>query len=180
MVRALLLQEFQARPQGVRLRHQPRRCPLPRRCGRHDLRRRLRLRPQGREPQPPLRHRALRRSGHRYRRNRQGRHLHGCPAHRTGRPPLLRIPRPQGRDAPGYQAPPLPDERSGLRNQGLRKPYRNPHHHRRILLRRELHRQLPGQRVLSRNRQAQGPAQQLRIRPRRTCSTTLHPLPGRS
>ena len=164
MERALLLQELQTHPQGVRVRPGQGRHTVQGRRRRDGFRRRVRLRPEDREPQPPVGDRALRRRGDRDRRHPEGCRVHGRPAHRPGRPPVLRADRQEGRAPSGHQAPQVPGERRRVGDQGLREQGRDPHHHRGILLRREVHRKLPGQRGLPRHSQEGGPGQELRWR----------------
>ena len=107
-----------------------------------SLRRRKRHLLQGRDPQPPQRHRAVRRRGHGHRR-RHPRH----PGHRPRRTPhrqhgrlLLRRTR-RKRPAQGRPAPQAGHEGRRRRRAGLRQPHGHPHGQRHGLLRSPLPRQ---------------------------------------
>ena len=104
--------------------------------------------PEGRDAQPPQRHRTLRRREHRPGRRdpRHPRRGQGLEAHRFARRVLLWTARHragpdqgQGRDpSPGHHA------RRGARRARLRQPHGHPHHQRRDPVRRRLHLQPPG------------------------------------
>ncbi len=110
------------------------------------LRRNRRRLLQGRNPQPPQRHRTLRRQRHRRRRRhpRHPRHRPRRQARRQHRRLLRRLPacrprHPPQRHHPSQTHPPA----SRRRRPRLRQPHGNPHRQRRRLFRRPLSRQSP-------------------------------------